>query len=38
MKKLEYEAPAVNFVVISVQDIITTSGDDGIVLPDDEWE
>lgn len=46
MKERElYEAPNLEVIAFSVQDVITTSGEakpsptkPGVVLPDDEWE
>ena len=37
MKKLEYQMPIIEVWALNVKDIITSSPNSGIVLPDDEW-
>jgi len=37
MKKLEYQMPKIEIFILNAQDIITSSQNSGIVLPDDEW-
>lgn len=35
--KNSYEAPEINIIIFSAEDIITTSGGGNAVLPDDEF-
>ena len=37
MKKI-YEAPQLDKTSFMVEDVVTTSPNPGIVLPDDDWE
>ncbi len=37
IEKLNYDSPSAQILIFPEQDIVTTSGNGPIILPDDEW-
>lgn len=36
-EKLQYDTPTAQIVIFPLQDVLTTSSNGPIILPDDEW-